>query len=449
MLILAGPRFNLLGEGSLSVTSENPRLLKANLLDGDPGVPWQAGTLATPQSIVLDGNLVQNTNGSFETAGAGGEPFAMWKKIETGMGAVTRVSAGGGNPTPPSGGGTWMCKCTKSNQNDAAAIMVDFYVRSGAYVALPVWGYDMTVVGVIRVQNLDTGNFLQNVVPLGEVWASAIDSSYFAGPGGQWIQTGFFSGGGFPGGFASGPPIHIEPVNQTKRSYTRIRLLIGLPAGVPSTTGWIDLFRIFYGMDFASLHHHTIPTGTVVTVDSSVAGGIWTTRAEFHQVPLAQPECYASFAREYFQFWRFNLAAFLPHGAVAGFLSAPGIGEAVLGQAVEMQGSWRSVDRQWAMAQTRIGQGDRYRQALQAGEVPRIVLERTDPQTKSFPEAIEVFRTSLGGVRPVIVAWDEALATRVIYGFVDERFGGKLDIHRAGTPHQIGITGFAPPLWTP
>jgi len=448
MLILAGPRFNILGEGTLSVTSENARLLKAGLFDGDPDVPWQAGSLVTPQRITLDGNLAQNTNWSFETAGTGGQPFAMWTKLETGTGSVTRVAGGGGNPTPING--SWECKLSKAAQGDAAAVMIDFLVRSGSYVSLPIFAYDMTVKGVLRIQNLETGNFLQNALPQGQLWAPAVSDYYFGGAAEQWNFDGFHDDDPLTGDLRAGPPILIEPVTKTKRFITRIRILMGFPAGVPSATGWLDYFSIYYGASFASLHHHTIPPGTAVTVESSPEATTWTTRGTFAMASLAQPECYLSFTHRDARFWRFSLAAFTPHGAAPAFLATPAIGEAVLGQALAVQGTWRTADLGYEMGQARMGESDRYRQALQAGEAPRIVLERTDPGALSFPEALnQIFRPSLGGVRPAVVAWDESDPTAVIYGFVDAKFGGKRDIHRAGIPHQLAVNGFAPPLWTP
>lgn len=289
-----------------------------------------------------------------------------------------------------------------------------------------------------RILCEDTGLYWDVATGTWVAW-EALALTYAASPApGAWVRLA-----------ANG----VAVPNLTDRSAARIRVMLGMPFGV-GQDAWIDDLRILSRANIITTHHPRNVQGTTLTLWAShdLTGAAWTQLAS---IPgsSARFDAWGQFAARSASRWRLRVQNPKPFDHVLpapwGFVGAPAVGESVLALARWAIGTWRKVDDSYEVPQVRVGQAGRYRQAQAGGPYRRIVLERMGASTADWSLILNrLYLASLGGVRNSVLVWDEAVASRVIYGAVDAGLSLPFDVTAPNVAHELEVTGYAPPVWT-
>jgi hypothetical protein len=456
ILALSGFSANMLRRCSGVVASSQNTLYPAtSIYDGNPGNPWLAGSLQSPQFLTFDMNHIDNTNGGVENW-SGGNPVG-WLKTQNPASPLLLFQE-----TDPSKihGGSSSARFEKTTSSQHVLIYEDFEVPSGSVWQFRPWVLGGKAANGIFVQNLDTGQYLK---PLVSLTASSVADQWDPAP----VLFHGFAGSGLA------PSTYIEEVSSlfrvedwweapgnsggrrsTYKDTTTIRVMIGWP---PNTADvgifWVDDFVMIPALDWASVHYHNLRSRDQLRARYSDDGATYTDLGafDFGGLPNRRQEAYIRFTLQAHRWAQLRMDA--PAGFNVGGAFEQGsamIGEAVLSQArqlavdlaeeypAETGKSWmQHRDERGIYAYAQEDQPTRTR--------PLTLQPQVDRETgQAFSDTEMLWERSRAGAYPMIIAPQDD-ARDVFYGRLQpETSMGRqqLNVYRTA----LTLRGFPPPV---
>lgn len=428
MLLVAGRRTNLFAEGyELGSASSNPRLPVSNLCNGDPSLPAAAEDATSPWDLILDGRLKDVTDPHFDSVWTVAPEG--WSKIGSNIARDTTVKDGGVASVRFDYAGTGTPESIYRSIDVACGSLLDFTcsMRREALARGP------QVVVMCRNTGLFWDGLSGAWVP--DLLAVAFDGNALADD--TWGTVG--------------TTVTVPNLNDTDVATLEIVLRPLTHLDFPNAKNWVDDLRVQPQASLLSIHHPRNVAGAIITLDTSPDQTTWTTRATITGSSAAR-EAFASFSAVSARWWRLRLAVPALWGGTGlfdSFPAPPAIGEAVLALARSFVGTWRKADDAWDVPQVRAGQAGRYRQAQAGGPYRKVTLQRMGATGADWGLVLNrLYLTSLGGVRPSVLVWDESTPSRVVLGAIEPGLQLPFDVAEPNVPHTLTITGFAPPIWT-
>lgn len=365
---------NLLARGTttLSAGTTDSNYPVTNLYDTVPGTPWRAGAAASSFVIHVDGNLV--ANGNFETW-SDASTAGSWTEANAGTGAVTR--------TTTVASGTYAALFTAGDTS--ASLYQDVAVRSGERISVKV-ALRSDGVGTMRasLRNLTTGYYLTS----SSTWQAA-STDCATGATTSYVTTTLT------------PTVEAYSVTGSDTCTVRLTLYCSSAGQV----GYADDCYLWPYVDFASIHGHTLSSKHTVTLERSSDDSAWTSEGTMTVAPGA---FYLAITAASYRYWRIAIAD-------ATALTAPQIGEAVIGQSTSLSQPWRhpalaaaGEGESWPQVRLVSPGGSIYaRRRLDRQTRSRsLVWQHTDATTKE-QLLDELWRRTQGGTTPVVlVPWD-------------------------------------------
>lgn len=380
---------NLLARGTttLATGTTDSNYPLTNLYDGVPGTPWRAGAAVASFRIKVDGNLVGN--GGLETW-SDSSTAGTWTESNTGTGAGVAREGTTVNS------GTYAALFTAGTGTPGASLYQDITVRSGEQATFTVaLRGDGTGTMRASARNLTTGYHLTSAgawQAAATDWATRSTASYAT----TTVNT------------------TVQAYSVTGADTCTIRVTLYLSDS--GRTGYADDCYVWPYVDFASVHGHTLANRHTVTLERSTDGAAWTSEGTMTVAPGA---FYLAITAASYRYWSLAIAD-------ATALTAPQIGEAVIGQSTSLSQPWRSPSvspagegESWPQVRISSPGGAMYaRRRLDRPTRSRMLSwQHTDATTKE-QLLDELWRRTQGGTSPVVlVPWDSEAVC--LYGRVE------------------------------
>lgn len=381
---------NLLARGTttLATGTTDSNYPLTNIYDGIPGTPWRAGAAASTFRIKVDGNLVGN--GGLETW-SDATTAGTWTESNTGTGAGVAREGTTVNS------GTYAALFTAGTGTPGASLYQDITVRSGEQISVSVaLRGDGTGTMRASLRNLTTGYYLTT----SGTWQAASTDFATRSSSASYATT------------TKTPTVEAYSVTGADTCTLRLTIYIN----DASRTGYADDCYLWPYVDFASIHGHTLSNKHTVTLERSTDGSAWTSEGTMTVAPGA---FYLAITSASYRYWSIAIAD-------ATALTAPQIGEAVLGQSVSLSQPWRhptlaaaGEGEAWPQVRLVSPGGSVYaRRRLDRQTRSRaLTWQHTDATTKE-QLLDELWRRTLGGTTPVVlIPWDSEAVC--LYGRVD------------------------------
>lgn len=300
MLVLSGSALNALASGALACSPAiKAGFVLTDIHDGRPGTVYMPTSYNDTTTITADLNKTTNPTIDTDTTG--------WTSAVSGTAAATRTTTAGEFV------GVGALKCVGGT--GVATWYQDITVRAGSryQLDLQMRGDGASGNGVVRIFNLTTGNWL---AAGGGSWASAAADA-ITGPTAAAFEQ-------------KTVPFQVESYQACRSDTVTIRVHLRAQA---SETAMFDDVLLYPGIDFASVHGHSIDPRWTVTLRSSIDNFSASDTAEA-TLTTAQPAFYSLLsAPVYRRYWRLRLSwgGTSPTGTFSP--AVPMIGEWVLGLA--------------------------------------------------------------------------------------------------------------------